>query len=132
MIAAEIHVYTGGMPRYASAKELPVLSSTNAACCPPAAPLPPVPEPVARVLKALADETRLALFVRIASSPSAVCVCDLVEGVPVGQPTVSHHLKVLREAGLVTAERRGVWAYYEPAPSLPAIARAILDAILAE
>lgn len=68
-------------------------------------------EDLAALLKALADPVRLRLFVRLASSPDEVCVCDFPD-VGVAQPTVSHHLKKLREAGLVEAERRGTWVYY--------------------
>lgn len=62
--------------------------------------------------KALADPTRLDLFRLIAAQRTPVCACDLGDLVAVGQPTISHHLKVLREAGLITVSRRGVWAHY--------------------
>lgn len=63
-------------------------------------------------LKALADPTRLRLFSLIAAAQER-CACDLTEPLAVSQPTVSHHLKVLLEAGLVTRQQRGRWAYYE-------------------
>jgi ArsR family transcriptional regulator len=63
-------------------------------------------------LKALADQTRLQIFRFISAQPEPICVCDIVSRFGVSQPTISHHLKVLREAGLITVERRGVWAYY--------------------
>jgi ArsR family transcriptional regulator len=62
-------------------------------------------------LKALSDPNRLRLFSMISSSGEQ-CVCDLTEPLGIGQPTVSHHLKVLHDAGLVTREQRGKWAYY--------------------
>ena len=62
-------------------------------------------------LKALADPTRVGIVNRLASC-EALCVCDLTNAFELSQPTVSHHLKILREAGLVDAERRGTWAYY--------------------
>lgn len=65
------------------------------------------------LLKALADETRLEVFRFIAGQVEPVCVCDIVDRFDVSQPTISHHLKVLREASLVTASRRGNWAFYE-------------------
>ena len=68
-------------------------------------------EHLAGLLKALADPVRLRLLVRLATSPDEVCVCDFPY-VGVSQPTVSHHLKKLREAGLVESERRGTWVYY--------------------
>ena len=67
------------------------------------------------VLKALSDRTRLDIYRRIAAGKGPVCVCKLVDRFPVSQPTVSHHLRVLREAGLVTVERRGTWSYFEVA-----------------
>jgi len=63
-------------------------------------------------LKALADPTRLRMF-SIISSSDEHCACDLTEPLGVGQPTVSHHLKVLLDAGLVSREQRGKWAYYK-------------------
>jgi len=69
-----------------------------------------------RMFKALADDTRYAIFRLIASQPEAICACDVVDRFTVSQPTIAHHLKVLREAGLITVTRRGVWAYYEADP----------------
>lgn len=66
----------------------------------------------APLLRALADEARLDIVSRLASAGGPVCVCDLTPGLGLAQPTVSHHLKVLREAGVVRSERRGSWVYY--------------------
>jgi ArsR family transcriptional regulator len=64
-------------------------------------------------LEILANPIRLQLLdVLLANEGEEVCVCDLEQSVPVKQPTVSHHLRLLREAGLVTAEKRGQWSYY--------------------
>ncbi|MCA1668185.1 MAG: metalloregulator ArsR/SmtB family transcription factor [Thermomicrobia bacterium] len=86
---------------------------------PTCTPLPtvvqPTPEQVARC-KALADETRLTLLLTLLNAETAVCACNLVPAAGVGQATVSHHLKVLREAGLVAVERRGIWAHYAITP----------------
>ncbi len=68
------------------------------------------------VLRALSDGTRLRIFRRIAAGPGPVCVCELTDRFSVRQPTVSHHLRVLREAGLVTVSRRGTWSYFAPVP----------------
>jgi ArsR family transcriptional regulator len=65
---------------------------------------------------ALSDPSRLEVFRLIAAQTSPMCVCDVVERFAVSQPTISHHLKVLREAGLVTVSRRGLWAYYAADP----------------
>jgi ArsR family transcriptional regulator, arsenate/arsenite/antimonite-responsive transcriptional repressor len=62
--------------------------------------------------KALADPTRLRILAMLAESSSSMCVCDLNEGFELEQPTISHHLKVLRKAGLVSSERKGTWVYY--------------------
>ncbi|MCC7104649.1 MAG: winged helix-turn-helix transcriptional regulator [Chloroflexi bacterium] len=64
------------------------------------------------LFRALGDPRRLEVFRLIAAQASPICVCDVVERFEVSQPTISHHLKVLREAGLVTVSRRGLWAYY--------------------
>jgi ArsR family transcriptional regulator len=68
-------------------------------------------DPDVRMLQALADPVRLSI-VRQLTSDGSVCACDFTACCDVSQPTVSHHLKVLREAGVVTAERRGTWIYY--------------------
>ncbi len=69
------------------------------------------------MLKALADPVRLRLLSIIAShSGREACVCEISEGITVGQPTISHHLKVLRTAGLIDSERRGSWVYYRVIP----------------
>lgn len=70
-------------------------------------------ERAAAVFKALSDPVRLRLYTRIASCAGETCVCD-IQDVGVSQPTVSHHLRKLREAGLIDCERRGTWVYYWP------------------
>ncbi len=72
-------------------------------------------DPNVRLLQALADPVRLEI-VRQLGSGAAVCACDFTACCDVSQPTVSHHLKVLREAGVVTTERRGTYIYYDLAP----------------
>jgi ArsR family transcriptional regulator len=70
-------------------------------------------EHVAPLLKALADPVRLRLMSLVASHPGGeACVCDLSEAFDLSQPTISHHLKVLHESGLLDREKRGVWVYY--------------------
>jgi ArsR family transcriptional regulator, arsenate/arsenite/antimonite-responsive transcriptional repressor len=68
-------------------------------------------DPDAQLLQALADPMRLAI-VRQLAAERETCACDLTVCIELSQPTVSHHLRVLREAGLVDAERRGTWVYY--------------------
>lgn len=85
-------------------------------------------ERLAAVLKALAEPTRLRLISLIAAhgADGQACVCDLTEPVGLSQPTVSHHLKVLSDAGLIEREQRGKWAYYSLVPgALDAIAGAL-------
>ncbi|MFQ6394195.1 metalloregulator ArsR/SmtB family transcription factor [Nocardia sp. KC 131] len=73
---------------------------------------------LAGAFKALADPARLRLLSLIASRPGAeVCVCELTPQFELSQPTVSHHLKVLREAGLIDCQRRGTWVYYWAIPA---------------
>jgi len=73
-------------------------------------------ERMARVAKALGDPIRLRLVDVLRRHAGKVCVCELTPLFDVGQPTVSHHLKVLRDAGIVASERRGLWAYYYVLP----------------
>jgi len=73
---------------------------------------------LAQVFKALGDPVRLRLVSLIgAHQGGEVCVCDLTTAFDLAQPTISHHLKVLREAGIITSERRGTWVYYRLVPS---------------
>jgi ArsR family transcriptional regulator, arsenate/arsenite/antimonite-responsive transcriptional repressor len=65
---------------------------------------------------ALGDETRFEIFRLIAAQDAPICVCDVVDRFELTQPTISYHLKLLREAGLVTVSQRGVWAYYTADP----------------
>lgn len=84
-------------------------------------------ELAARAFAALADPARLRLLSLIASAePGEACACDLVEPLGKSQPTVSHHLKVLHEAGLVTREKRGSWMWYSVVPERLAQLRAVL------
>lgn len=84
-------------------------------CCPPVLDAPLSTDNAERLAEwygVLADPTRLRLLSLIAAKGDACAACDLVEPLGVSQPTVSHHLKVLREAGLVDSDRRGKWIYY--------------------
>lgn len=83
-------------------------------------------ERVAGLLKALADPIRLQLYSRIANARDEVCVCD-IQDVGVSQPTVSHHLRKLREAGLIDCQRRGTWVYYWAVPDTLAPARGLFE-----
>ncbi|WP_097060622.1 ArsR/SmtB family transcription factor [Salinibacterium xinjiangense] len=82
---------------------------------------------LARSLKAIADPARLRLLSIIAASEGQeACVCDLTEPLDIGQPTVSHHLKVLTDAGFLTRSKRGTWAYFTLIPgALASISRLV-------
>src|SRR5690242_5326323 len=99
-------------------KSLPLLSSVDAAiCCSPLTSQPLTTrqaEQVAPLLKALADPVRLRLMSLIAShADGEACVCDLSVDFDLSQPTISHHLKVLTDVGLLGREKRGVWVFYQ-------------------
>ncbi|MFE3543291.1 ArsR/SmtB family transcription factor [Nocardia sp. NPDC059177] len=103
-----------------SNQELP-LSVAAPGCAPTPSTRPPMTgetaAELATVFKALADPVRLRLLSAIAArADGEACVCDLSAGIDVTQPTISHHLKVLREAGLLTSERRASWVYYRVVP----------------
>lgn len=103
---------------------LPAAVTDDAACCVPritSALTATDAERIALVFKALGDPTRIRLLSLIAAGRDGeACVCDLTEPVGLSQGTISHHLKLLTDAGLVTREQRGRWAYY-------AIAHGALD-----
>jgi ArsR family transcriptional regulator, arsenate/arsenite/antimonite-responsive transcriptional repressor len=81
----------------------------------------------AALFKALADPNRVRLVHLLATAPGPVCVCDLTAPLGVGQPTVSHHLRKLLDAGLVRREARGTWAYYSLDPAALATLARIVD-----
>jgi ArsR family transcriptional regulator, arsenate/arsenite/antimonite-responsive transcriptional repressor len=112
-------------------KPLPLIDATPAAAC--CAPLADAPlsagdaTQLAARMKALADPARLrVLSILLASESQEACTCDLTAPLGLGQPTVTHHLRKLLDAGLVTADRRGVWTYYRLVPdALTALADAL-------
>jgi ArsR family transcriptional regulator, arsenate/arsenite/antimonite-responsive transcriptional repressor len=104
------------MSKQAAPLTLIDLNAADAPCCPPITEHR-LPAETAAVLapafKALGDPVRLQLMSMIASAPDGeICVCDLTPAFELSGPTISHHLKTLREAGLVDSERRGTWVYY--------------------
>ena len=102
----------------------------NEPCCTPLVREPLTADwagDLARMFKALGDPVRLQLLSRVASHDGGeACVCDLSVGLDLTQPTISHHLKVLRETGLLECERRGTWVYYWVVPSALAQLSAVL------
>ncbi|MFF8590605.1 ArsR/SmtB family transcription factor [Streptomyces sp. NPDC015220] len=99
---------------------VPGQSDETAACCPGLLTAPLDEDQaveLAKVFKALGDPVRLRLLSMIASRAGGeVCVCDLTPAFDLSQPTISHHLKLLRQAGLIDCERRGTWVYYRLVP----------------
>ena len=110
-------------------KQLPIV---EALCCAPMlrAPLTEAQSvELATVFKALADPVRLRLLSLIAShADGEACVCDLTDAFDLTGPTISHHLKVLREAGVIEGDRRGTWIYYRVQPQVLAQLSAVLVA----
>jgi ArsR family transcriptional regulator len=109
-------------------KELPLVAMD--ACCAPLTRDPLTADQaveLSRLFKAMADPVRLRLLSMIASHAGGeACVCDLTGAFELSAPTISHHLKVLRESGLITGERRGTWVYYRVHPEVLARLSAVL------
>lgn len=122
---------TGGMARTA----LPVLTPSDVTLC--SSPVTggvlddATADRLAHVFKALGDPTRVKLVSLIAAGPDGeACICDLTEPVDLSQPTVSHHMKLLVDAGLVRREQRGKWAYYRVVDdTFAAVSRALAPAL---
>jgi ArsR family transcriptional regulator len=85
----------------------------------------------ARLLKALADPTRLAMVWCLRRAAAPVCICDFTATFDLGQPTISHHMGKLKAAGLVESEKRGLWVYYRLRQDLPPATVRLIDAVVA-
>lgn len=112
--------------------DVPPAATDAAACCAPltrATIEPDQAEALARRLKAIADPVRLRLLSIVAASEgNEACVCDLTAPVGLSQPTVSHHLKVLTDAGFLSRSKRGTWAYFSLVPgALESVAQPLLS-----
>jgi ArsR family transcriptional regulator len=110
--------------------EVKLVATITASACPPLLQGPldqGEAERLARALKTIADPARLRLLSLIQAQPGGeACVCHLTEPLGLTQPTVSHHLKVLHDAGLVERERRGSWVYYRVVPETLGVLRDVL------
>ncbi|MEO8745064.1 MAG: metalloregulator ArsR/SmtB family transcription factor [Candidatus Dormiibacterota bacterium] len=110
-------------------KELPVLR-TRGACC----ELPRVSErwadQTSELMKALADPTRLTMVASLWKADAPICICDFTAGLGLSQPTISHHMAKLKEAGLVDSEKRGVWVYYRLREKLTPATRRLLAQLI--
>jgi ArsR family transcriptional regulator len=109
-----------------SAREIPLRLK---GCCQPVAdPLSAVrASELATLYRALGDPTRVQILHILAAAPEPVCVCDFTAAFELGQPTISHHLATLREAGVVTSFKQGIWAFYQLNPTMSAAARVAIE-----
>jgi ArsR family transcriptional regulator len=94
-------------------------------CSPRRRPKPKDLRPYAALFKAVGDETRMEIVALIAEAGEALCACDIESHFDLSQPTISHHLKVLRKAGWLTSERQGNWIYYALDPDVLAHVQAV-------
>ena len=111
-------------------KELPVLRQRGTCCA-----LPAVDEDWAEersgLLKALGDPTRLTMLAALWKARQPICICDFTADLELSQPTLSHHMRKLKEADLVDSEKRGIWMYYRLARNLDANTRTLLSRLIA-
>ncbi len=118
------------MPTSTAPTPLPLIDPNEAVCCSPGTTAIDVhaAERLAHVFKALGDPARVRLLSLISSTPDReACICDLTDPVGLSQPTVSHHMKILVDAGLVHRDQRGRWAYFTvDATALQAAAQALI------
>jgi ArsR family transcriptional regulator, arsenate/arsenite/antimonite-responsive transcriptional repressor len=110
-------------------KELPVIRQRGACC-----ELPEVDERWADrtsdLMKALADPTRLTMMASLWKAPAPICICDFTAGLDLSQPTISHHMARLKEAGLVESTKEGIWVYYRLRADLAADTRKLLAQLI--
>lgn len=100
-------------------------------CCPPSIPLSLTRvDASVSILKALADPTRLQIMGVLKRAAEPVCICDFTAAFDLSQPTISHHMGKLKDAGLVEVARSGIWAYYRLAPYLDRTTRRLLDILV--
>lgn len=114
----------------ATTELIPMADRERGVCCVPTRRLREGKvQQMSEVLKALADPTRLEMVTILKDATEPVCVCDFVATFGLSQPTVSHHMARLRDAGLVESEKRGIWAFYRLRRDLPAVTRRLVEAL---
>ena len=110
-------------------KELPVIRQRGACC-----ELPEVDarwaDRTSELMKALADPTRLTMMASLWKAQAPICICDFTAGLDLSQPTISHHMARLKEAGLVESDKQGIWVYYRLRADLPADTRKLLAQLI--
>lgn len=115
--------------RSVAVKELPVVRERGV-CCPLPRISPTWAEERAELLKALADPTRLTMVATLWRAAGSVCICDFTAGLDLSQPTISHHMARLKDAGLVESEKRGIWIYYRLRDKMPTETRKLLSGLV--
>lgn len=109
---------------------LPMAPRQRGVCCTPERRMPTERvEQLSEVLKALADPTRLEIVAILRDATEPVCVCDLTSTFDLSQPTLSHHMARLRQAGLIESEKRGIWAFYRLRADLAPQVKRFVEAI---
>ena len=115
--------------RFVAVKSLLVIRERGVCCA-----LPVVKETWAEqraeLMKALADPNRLTILASLWKADAPICICDFTAGLAVSQPTISHHMAKLKDAGLVESEKRGIWIYYSLRDKLPTETRKLLSQLL--
>ncbi len=109
-------------------KELPVRE--RGVCCGLPTVKPAWADDTAELMKALADPTRLTMMASLWKAETPICICDFTAGLGLSQPTISHHMSKLREAGLVDCEKKGIWVYYRLADRLKPSAHRLLSNLI--
>ena len=124
-----VNAYIEAMPGATQTPVRDAIPLRTRGCCQPVAPRIPGPdaEECAAVFRALGDTTRLQMIHMLAEATQPVCVCDFTAAFDLGQPTISHHLAKLREAGLIVSTRRGIWTFHQLNPEMSAAAREVVD-----
>ena len=111
-------------------KALQLPARVKGVCCPPALTMPGERvDLTVEVLSALAHPTRLQMVAILRQAAGPVCICDFTAVFDLSQPTISHHMGRLREAGLVEVSRKGIWSYYRLSPLLDPRTRTLLDLV---
>jgi DNA-binding transcriptional ArsR family regulator len=111
-------------------KELPMIRERGV-CCDLPVVMESWAEERAELMKALGDPTRLTMVASLWKANAPICICDFTAGLELTQPTISHHMAKLKEAGLVESEKRGIWIYYRLRDKLPTSTRKLLSQLIA-
>lgn len=110
-------------------KQLPIIRERGVCCAIPQVK-PEWAEDRAELMKALADPSRLTMVAALWKAAAPICICDFTASLGLTQPTISHHMARLKDAGLVDSEKRGIWIYYRLHDKLPVRTRELLSQLL--